>query len=263
MPADLFDMDLRARRRDRAARLGPELFLYERVFADCLERVELMQRRFRRALLIGCPDASWADRLGLVADDVDAIDPGPLFAADLHSPAAVEDGWEPPAGRYDLVLAAATLDTVNDLPRALLAIRFGLAPDGLLIGAFSGGDTLPQLRLAMRAADEVTGSAVPHVHPRIEPGALTGLLSAAGFERPVVDVDRVSVSYPSLGQLVSDLRRMAATNLLNARARRSLSRRQWRAAKAAFAEAGDGERTVETFEILHFAGWAAAATQQG
>ncbi len=120
-------MRLRAMRRDRAARLGPELFLYERVFADCLERIELMQRSFRRALLIGCPDARWADRLGLVAAMWMRSTRDHCSPPTSTAPAAVEDGWEPPAGRYDLVLAAATLDTVNDLPRALLAIRFGLA----------------------------------------------------------------------------------------------------------------------------------------
>ena len=55
----LFDPDLRAMRRDRAARAGAELFLYERAFADCLERIALMQRRFGDALLIGCPDPAW------------------------------------------------------------------------------------------------------------------------------------------------------------------------------------------------------------
>jgi hypothetical protein len=36
---DLFDIELRASRRDRAARGGTELFLFERAFADCLERL--------------------------------------------------------------------------------------------------------------------------------------------------------------------------------------------------------------------------------
>ena len=52
-------MKLRAMRRDRAARGGVELFLYERAFADCLERLALLQRRFDSALLIGSPDAGW------------------------------------------------------------------------------------------------------------------------------------------------------------------------------------------------------------
>jgi hypothetical protein len=87
------------------------------------------------------------------------------------------------------------------------------------------------------------------------------LLSAAGFAMPVVDVDRVRVSYRSLDQLVGDLRRMGATNLLAQRARRPLPRAAHAAARQAWAAAGDGARTAETFEILHFAAWTASAKQ--
>jgi hypothetical protein len=263
MTAGLFDTRLRAMRRDRAARVGPELFLYERVFDDCRDRIAMMQRRFDRALLIGCPDPRFAEALLQVANSVDALDPGSLIAAAMGGEPLVEDQWTPEPGQYDLIVAVGTLDTVNDLPRALLAMRFALAPNGLAIGALSGGETLPQLRQAMRAADAAGGLAVPHVHPRIEPAAFTGLLSAAGFERPVVDIDRVPVSYRSFGRLVSDLRRMAATNLLSARARTPLTRRQVEAAHATFAAAGKDGRTTEIFEIMHFAAWTAADQQEG
>lgn len=259
MPPELFDPVLRATRRDRAARLGPELFLYERIFADCLERIVLMERRFERALLIGCPDPRFADQLLEVADAVDVLDPAPMLAQAAGGRSIVEDRWEPAPGHYSLILAVGTFDTVSDLPRALIASRFALAGDGLLLGAFSGGDTLPQLRSAMRAADEIAGTAVPHVHPRIEPAALSGLLSAAGFERPVVDVDRVAVAYRSFARLVSDLRRMSATNVLFGRARSPLTRAQRDAASASFAAAAQDGRTTEIFEILHFAAWAPGA----
>jgi hypothetical protein len=127
----------------------------------------------------------------------------------------------------------------------------------MFIGAFSGGETLPQLRAAMRAADAASGGAAPHVHPRIEASALAPLLVQAGFVNPVVDVDRVNVSYRSLDRLVSDLRAMAATNVLTVRPR-FVSRTAREAATRNFSESGDGERTVETFEILHFAAWTAS-----
>src|SRR5205085_11654658 len=111
---ELFDMDLRAVRRDRAARIGPELFLLERSFADILERIELNERRFGRALLIGCPDAGWPSRVG--AKSVDIFDPGRLFAAAAGGREVVEDRWQPEPGAYDLVIAIGTLDTVNELP---------------------------------------------------------------------------------------------------------------------------------------------------
>jgi NADH dehydrogenase [ubiquinone] 1 alpha subcomplex assembly factor 5 len=255
----LFDMELRALRRDRAARIGPELFLLERAFADCLDRLALVQRRFDRGLLIGCPDPEWPKRLCEFVDDVEVRDPGRLFANAAAGDSIVEDGWTSPPDSYDLVLAIGTLDTVNDLARALKSVCRSLHAESLFLGAFSGGDTVPQLRAAMLAADLVTGVASPHVHPRIEASALAPLLSHAGFVMPVVDVDRVRVAYSSLDRLIADLRRMCATNLLSARSRENLSKPALAAARRCFVEAGDGDRTVETFEILHFAAWTPAA----
>ena len=254
---ELFDMKLRALRRDRAQRTGPELFLHERAFADCLDRIALLRRQFDHALLIGCPDPRWPERLRELVRRVETRDPGPLFAEACGGRMLTEDVWEPPPATYDLVLAICTLDTVNELPLALRLVRHAMRGDALLIGALSGGDTLPQLRRAMRAADGLAGAAAPHVHPRIEPSALAPLLADAGFANPVVDVDRVPVSYPSLARLVGDLRAMGATNILRGRPR-FIGRAARAAAASTFADAGDGSRTVETFEILHFAAWTPA-----
>ena len=246
-------MELRALRRDRAARLGPELFLLGRAFDDCLDRLSLMPQRFDQALLIGCPDPGWPERLREFADEVEARDPGALFARAARGAQLIEDAWEPPSDIYELVLAIGTLDTVNDLPRALVTLRRSMKPRALLLGAMSGGDTLPRLRSAMREADRLTGAATPHAHPRVEASALAPLLSSAGFVDPVVDIDRVEVSYRSFQRLVADLRRMGATNILGQRSRTPASRRAYAAAAQDFSASGDGERTTETFEILHFA----------
>lgn len=254
---DLFDMDLRAARRDRAARLGAELFLHDRAFEDCLERLELTQRQFGRALLIGSPDPSWPEKLRSVATQVHVSDPGPLFAAASGGDVIVEDAWAPLPQQYDLVLAIGTLDTVNDLPIALRLIAHAMSADALFLGAMAGGETLPQLRAAMRAADSVSSGAAPHVHPRIEASALAPLLTDAGFFHAVVDVDRVEVSYPSLSGLIRDLRLMGATNILRERPR-FLGRPAREAAAEAFRASGDDGRTRETFEILHLAGWTRA-----
>lgn len=230
------------------------MFLHHRAFDDCLERIEAMQRRFDRALLIGCADERWPDRLMAVAGQVEGRDPSPHLAERAHARIIQEDAWAPEPGAFDLIVAVGTLDTVNDLPIALRLIRHAMAGGALLIGAMSGGDTLPQLRGAMRAADAVIGTASPHVHPRIEASALAPLLSSVGFVNPVVDVDRVAVTYDSFDRLLRDLRAMGATNILNARPH-YVGRAARGAAIRTFADAGDGARTTETFEILHFAAW--------
>jgi len=250
----LFDMDARALRRDRAARIGPELFLLERAFQDCVDRLELVQRRFNHALLVGAPDPSWPERLRPYADRVDVRDPGRLFADAAAGDTVIEDQWEPSEAAYDLILSIGTLDAVNDLRIALRLFRHAMPGDALFLGALSGGDTLPQLRNAMRAADAASGAAAPHVHPRIEPSALAPLIAEAGFVHPVVDVDRVSVSYRSFNRLIRDLRAMAGTNILTARPA-FLGRAARESAVRAFTDAGDGSRTLESFEILHFAAW--------
>lgn len=253
---DLFDMRIRALRRDRAARLGPELFLLERSFEDCLERLALVERRFERALLIGCPQPLWAERLQRFGGKIEVRDPGQMFAACAGGDVLVEDAWAPPSDAYDLVLAIGTLDTVNELPLALHLIRHAMRSNALFLGALSGGDTLPELRKAMRAADAESGFAAPHVHPRIEAAALAPLFAQAGFVNPVVDIDRVPVSYASLDRLIDDLRRMGATNILSSRPR-FMSRAARATANRTFSSSGENDRTVETFEILHVAAWAA------
>lgn len=252
---DLFDMKIRAMRRDRAARTGAELFLYERAFGDCLERVELMQRTFERGLLIGCPDPQWPQRLQAHCQSVEVRDPGTLFADAAGGTSLVEDAWHAPERRYDVIVTIGTLDTVNDLPLALRLAGYALKGGGLLIGAMAGGETLPRLREAMRAADLAAGTAAPHVHPRIEPSALSSLLSEAGLVNPVVDIDRVNLSYATLDALVRDLRAMGLTNVLNARPRFVGKTGRSAAAQSFLRDAQNG-RTMETAEILHFAAWA-------
>ena len=259
MDAPLFDQRLRRLRRDRAFRLGGDAFLHQRAFEDVVERLELVRQRFGSALLVGCFDPQWPERLLSFADRVDVIDPGALFAGTASGKCSDEAAMDLTPASYDLCVAIGTLDTANDLQRALLLIRFALRESSLFVGALTGGDSLPQLRSAMRAADEVMGAASPHVHPRIDPPGLAGLLTECGFRDAVVDIDRVQVSYRSLFDLVRDLRAMGATNVLAQRSRRPLSRGAVSAAADRFLQDAKDGRVTERFELLHFAAWTPAS----
>lgn len=242
MAKHVFDQRLLALRRARASRAGQELFLHERAFEDMLDRLALVQRRFRSALLIDWTGGGWRKQLLRLVESVDVVTPDGL--------AGVE-----PEG-YDLCLALGGLDTVNDLPQALFVIRHALRPESLFLGAVAGGDSLPILRAAMRAADEHMGGASPRVHPRLVPAALAGLLADAGFTMPVVDVDRVHVTYRTFADLVRDLRAMGATNILADRRPAPLTRAAADAAARHFQsrQSPDG-RVTERFDLLHFAVW--------
>jgi NADH dehydrogenase [ubiquinone] 1 alpha subcomplex assembly factor 5 len=241
-------------RRDRAAMLGPELFLFERAFEDCFDRLRDIPRSFKRALLLGCPSPEWPGRLKPYVHGVEVCDPGRLFAAQAGGEQVEEDHHDYGEKRFDLCVAIGTLDTVNDLPIALQLIGRSLRPDSPLIGAIAGGDSLPALRASLIEAGRAEGSVFARTHPRIEPASLAQLLGAAGFKMPVVDVDRVRLRYKDLDALVHDLRAMAATAVLAERPP-PISRQAAKLTRAAFSARAVEGRTEETIEILHFIAW--------
>ena len=227
--------------------------MYDRAFGDCLERLADIRGEFPEVLLVGCPNPQWPGQLA--TRKVNVIDPGPLMAASAGGHCADLESLPFEAERFDLCLTIGLLDTANNLALAVAAMHLVLRPGGLLLGAIAGGQSLPRLRQAMLAADGTSGSASPHVHPRIEAPSLAQLLTAAGFAMPVVDVDRVDLSYHSLDGLVRDLRAMGATNILSARSSRPISRRGLYAARTSFLNRDDP--ATEQVEILHFAAWKA------
>lgn len=233
----LFDDHARRLRRDRASRIGGDLFLHERAFNDCLDRLNDVRRNFASALIAGPQRRHWQDSLATIVAEVASGDPVSIAPRSL-----------------DLCLSIGELETHNDVQAAAFAIRHILRPGGLLIGAIVGANSLPRLRTAMLAADRADGGAAARLHPSIDGPSLAALLTSVGFTQPVIDVDRVEVAYPDLDRLVGDLRAMGCTNVLADRSRRPISKRGLAAARVAF---GDGATpTIERFELLYFAAWA-------
>jgi hypothetical protein len=230
------------------------MFLYDRAFDECLDRLQDISRSYVRALLVGCPSPAWPERLRRFARDVDTTDPGRLFAKASGGTQVEEDRHDFGKSRYDLCVAIGTLDTVNDLPLAMQLIRRALVPDAALIGAMAGGNSLEALRASFIEAGRSKGRVVARTHPRIEAPTLAQLLSAAGFSMPVIDIDRVRLRYESLDDLVRDLRQMGTTSVLAQRTH-MLTKAGAAHARQAFRARGVEGRTEELMEILHFLAW--------
>ena len=95
------------------------------------------------------------------------------------------------AQSLDLAVSALAFQFVNDLPGVLAQIRRALRPDGLLLAAMIGGDTLTELRQSFAAAEaECEGGVSPRVAPFADLRDIGALLQRAGFALPVTDVDR-------------------------------------------------------------------------
>jgi SAM-dependent methyltransferase len=259
-----FDRDLRRKRRDRAAASGDAAdYLFRRMADELVERLGTVRRAFVDALDLGCAGGYLSARLRERGLAVTSADPGGAFAAAAAGIRCDEDRLPFPPASFDLVVSAGTLDTVNDLPGALILIRRALRPDGLFLAALLGAGSLPRLRSAMRAAEEAEGvPASPRLHPQIDVRAAGDLLGRAGFAMPVADCDSLVVRFPTLPRLIADLRAMGATNLLAERERRPFGRTGLAAAAADFASQADADgKTAERFEIIYLSGWAPAPGQ--
>jgi SAM-dependent methyltransferase len=265
----IFDRQLLRARRRRAAAAGAETFLLDRVAADLAERLTAVLRRFDCVLDLGTP----TDVLRTALASVPSV--GTIVTADAQWPhahadarrvvVADEEALPFAAASFDLVVSALALQFVNDLPGVLVQIRRALKPDGLLVAALAGGDTLTELRQSFAAAEsEIEGGVSPRVAPFADVRALGGLLQRAGFALPVTDVDRITVRYDHVFALMHDLRRMGAANALIDRRRVPLKRATLLRMAEIYAERfadADG-RLRATFEIVWILGWAPHPSQQ-
>jgi SAM-dependent methyltransferase len=253
----IFDRKLMRLRQARALAYGPETFLIDRVAADLGERLEAVLRTFERAADVGTP-ADAVRRVLKASGKVAAIYGGDSIVAD-------EEALPYADGSLDLVVSALALQFVNDLPGTLIQMRRALKPDGLLLAALLGGDTLIELREAFAEAEaEVEGGVSPRVAPFADVRALGGLLQRAGFALPVVDSDRLTVRYDSVFALMRDLRYMGATNIMLERRRTPLKRATLAKLADVYAQrfADSDGRLRATFEIVWLSGWTPHESQQ-
>jgi SAM-dependent methyltransferase len=248
----LFDRALLQSRQSRARRLGPVAFLLDRVAEDLEERLQAVLRDFADAAEIWTPGKVLrSDRFRSV------VRTGPHeFEQEVLS-------LQPES--LDLVVSALAFQFVNDLPGVLTQIRRALKPDGLLLAAMTGGETLTELRQSFAAAEaELEGGVSPRVAPFADLRDVGALLQRAGFALPVTDVDRIVVRYDSAFALMQDLRRMGATNVLLERRRTPTRRATLLRMAEIYGErfADPDGRIRATFDVIWLSGWAPHESQQ-
>ena len=251
----LFDRRLLRARQSRAFKQGPVTFLLDRVAEEMAERLAAVKRDFAEAADIWTPGDALrkplADRLKSFTH-LDVLgDPQEVLPFQQET--------------LDLVVSALALQFVNDLPGVLAQIRRALKPDGLLLAAMIGGDTLNELRQCFAAAEaQLEGGVSPRVAPFADLRDLGSLLQRAGLALPVTDVDRIVVRYDSAFALMADIRRMGASNILverrRAPTRRATMLRMAQLYAKRFADA-DG-RIRATFDVVWLSGWAPHESQQ-
>ena len=249
----LFDRALLRARIDRARRGGPVTFLLDRAREDLEERLQAVTRSFSDVAEIATPDELLRKPLANRFQSIARVDLDRSETLRLQPES------------LDLAVSALAFQFVNDLPGVLAQIRRALKPDGLLLAAMIGGDTLTELRRSFAAAEaECEGGVSPRVLPFADLRDIGSLLQRAGLALPVTDVDRVVVRYDSAFALMADLRRMGATNILIER-RRTPTRRatMLRMAQIYGERFSDSDGRIRaTFDVIWLSGWAPHESQQ-
>ncbi|WP_240230801.1 class I SAM-dependent methyltransferase [Devosia lacusdianchii] len=254
-PPRIFDTALIA--RHLARRSGAGDFVTDLVLADLEDRLGALIREFPKALIIG-PDVDRLPAEGQTASNRFAFERLPAFAG--------ADDLPDIGGRgYNLIVSLLHLQAVNDVPGYLARLRARLAPDGLLMIAALGGDTLTELREAFLSADAlVFGGASARVAPMIQVRDAGALLQRAGLALPVADVETHVVRYSTPFALMSELKALGASNPLLDRPRRLASPALLAAAANAYAaqDSDPDGRIRATLEIIWLSGWVPHESQQ-
>ncbi len=226
-----------ARHRARAT----DMFLQKLAADELQDRVSMVNKAFSApAIVTPFPDV-WDGRL----KNATVVE--------------TQDTLELQECQHDLVIHSLDLHWANDPVGQLIQCRRALKPDGLMLIATLGGQTLTELRAVLAESETyVSGGLSPRVAPMAEIRDLGALLQRAGAALPVADSIVQTIEYNDLTGLMHDLRRMGETNALAARQRVP-------SLKALFAHAAllydqhykapSGNITA-TFELVVLTGWA-------
>ncbi len=156
---------------------------------------------------------------------------------------------------FDLVVSNLTLQWLNEPEATFAGLRQVLRPGGLFLFTTFGPDTLLELRRSWAAVDQDV-----HVHAFLDMHDIGDALMRAGFADPVLDVERFTLTYRELRQLMADLKCLGARNTAAGRPRGlTTPARLRRVARAYEAYRRDGLLPA-TYEVVYGHCWIPKAT---
>jgi len=151
----------------------------------------------------------------------------------------------------DLIYSNVTLQWCNDLEGAFREFHRVLRPDGLLMFSTFGPDTLRELREAWSAVDGAV-----HVSPFYDMHDIGDALLRVGLADPVMDVDRMTVTYDSVDGLMRDLKLLGAHNVASGRPKGLTGRGRMQAMRAAYECFRHEGRLPASYEVVYGHAWA-------
>lgn len=156
---------------------------------------------------------------------------------------------------FDMIWSSLALQWVGGGIAGLQASFKGmhrvLRPGGLLIFASFGPDTLLELRAASTGLD-----AHQHVNRFIDMHDIGDALVHAGFGNPVMEMERITLTYADLAGLLRDLKQIGANTVLEGRRHGLMGKAAWRGLQQNYEAFRRDGRLPATYEIVYGHAWA-------
>jgi malonyl-CoA O-methyltransferase len=221
------------------------------------ESIALLRRRYPRAEIIAIDAA--AGRVRRARGPRTLVSPllsrfralgGP---SDVHWLCGDLDAAAIKPASGDMLWSNVSLAWSSDVPATIRGWGSALATGGLAMFSTFGPDTLRELAAAFAAVD-----AAPHVHPFTDMHDIGDMLVAAGFTEPVIDMERLTLTYASPEALIAELRGAGYANVRADRRRTLTGRTRWQRMLEAYAATARDGRVSASFEVVYGHAWKAA-----
>jgi malonyl-CoA O-methyltransferase len=151
---------------------------------------------------------------------------------------------------FNLIFSNLMLQWCIDLEATLVELRRVLAPGGLLMFTTFGPDTLMELRASWEAVDGFT-----HVNSFVDMHDVGDSLMNTRWAEPVMDSERITVTYRELSTLMQDLKQIGAHNVTLGRARGLTGRQRMRQLAAAYEQFREEDVLPASYEVVYGHAW--------
>jgi malonyl-CoA O-methyltransferase len=155
------------------------------------------------------------------------------------------------AGSFQFIFSNLMLQWCQDLDPVFAELRRVLAPGGLLMFTTFGPDTLKELRASWEAADGYS-----HVNRFIDMHDVGDALVRARWAEPVMDAERITVTYREARTLMQDLKHLGAHNITAGRPRGLTGRQRLQRVMQAYETYRLDGVLPASYEVVYGHAWA-------